>query len=323
MRTNSQPALGAFLGAVLIGSQILAAEAAELRFEHVMNIGTQGYGEGQFNYVEDFDMAIGDQHIIVTDASHAWVQVFDKTNGKFITRFAGKGDEKHQMEKPEGISVDPQGNIFVADYRTGEVKVYDRNYKWLRTFSEYGSEPGQNIKSEFSSIYDGRYYMAEAGNHRVSVWDLRGKFLFTFGKKGALPGQLNNPEAAKVNSEGKVYVSDLKNDRIQVFDLDGKFLFSWGSTGSGPGQFMVPAGISFDKEDNVYVTEIGNNRVQVFDKNGIFITKFGRKGSGDGEFGNLHGIYCDKVTGWLYIADTANNRVQVFRPAGSPSNLAN
>jgi DNA-binding beta-propeller fold protein YncE len=42
----------------------------------------------------------------------------------------------------------------------------------------------------------------------------------------------------------------------------------------------------------------------------------GKKGSGTGEFGNLHGIYCDKSTGWIYVADTANNRIQVFKPAG-------
>ncbi|MCP4403302.1 MAG: 6-bladed beta-propeller [bacterium] len=74
-----------------------------------------------------------------------------------------------------------------------------------------------------------------------------------------------------------------------------------------------PAGVGIDKDDNVYVTEIGNNRIQVFDKDGNFITMWGRQGSGDGEFGNLHGIIVDKETGWVYAADTANNRIQVFK----------
>lgn len=311
------PVFGAVVGAALVGSLAMTATAAEMRFEHVMSIGTQGNGLGQFGYVEDFDMAIDGQHILVTDASHAWVQVFDKTTGKFVSRFGGKGDDDANLEKPEGISVDPDGNIFVADYTTGDVKVYDKNYNWVKTFSEYGSEPGQNIKSEFTDIYNGRYYMPEAGNHRVSVWDLNGNFLFTFGGKGTANGQMNNPESAKFSSEGKMYVADLKNDRVQVFDAEGKFLFTWGATGSEPGQFKAPAGIAIDKNDNIYVTEIGNDRVQVFDKTGKFITKFGSKGSADGQFGNLHGMYCDKATGWLYIADTANNRVQVFKPVGS------
>jgi DNA-binding beta-propeller fold protein YncE len=289
------------------------AQASEVKFEHVLTIGSEGTGEGQFKYVEDFAFT-KDGQLLVTDAAHAWVQVFDKTTGKFIARFGGKGEDDKHLDKPEGIAVDPDGNVFVADYNTGFVKKYDKSYQWVLTFSEYGSEKGQNIKSEFMDIRDGKLYMPEAGNHRVNVFDLNGKFLFDFGALGKEPGQFNNPEAARFSSEGKLYVSDLKNDRIQVFDKDGKLLKTWGKTGSATGEFKSPAGVALDKNDNVYVTEIGNDRVQVFDKDGNFLAMWGKKGSGTGEFGNLHGILVDKATGLVYVADTANNRVQVFKP---------
>jgi len=259
-------------------------------------------------------MAIDGQHLLATDAAHAFVQVFGKTTGAFVSRFGGKGDDDANLEKPEGISVAPNGDIFVADYTTGDVKVYTKDYKWKQTFSEYGSEPGQNIKSEFTSIRNGKYYMPEAGNHRVSVWDLEGKFLFTFGKSGTAEGEFNNPESAKFASDGKLYIADLKNDRIQVYDDAGKFLFGWGKSGSGEGEFKAPAGIAIDAQDNIYVTEIGNDRIQVFDKTGKFLTMWGSEGKGDGQFDNLHGMFCDKSTGWLYIADTGNNRIQVYKP---------
>jgi DNA-binding beta-propeller fold protein YncE len=141
--------------------------------------------------------------------------------------------------------------------------------------------------------------------------------LFLFGGSGTAPGQLNNPEAAKANSEGKIYVADLKNDRIQVFDKDGKYLFMFGSSGSMPGQLKAPAGIAFDKKDNVYVTEIGNDRVSVFDKNGTFI---GQIVDEDTAFDNLHGIIVDKETGWVYVANSGHNRIDVFKPeTGSAS----
>lgn len=292
---------------------IAPVQAFAMKFEHVMNIGSQGSGEGQFKYVEDFALT-ADGKLLVTDAAHAHVQVFDKKTGKFIARFGGKGDEDANLEKPEGISVAPNGDIYVADYTTGYVKIYDKSYKWRKTFSEFGSKPGQNIKSEFTDIRDGKYYMPEAGNHRISVFDLEGKFLFQFGGNGTEPGKLNNPESAKFNSKGQLYVADLKNDRIQVFNADGKFLFTWGKTGSAPGQFKAPAGIGIDKDDNVYVSEIGNDRVQVFNKEGKYLTSWGKKGAGKGEFGNLHGLLVDRATGWVYVADTANNRIQVFKP---------
>jgi DNA-binding beta-propeller fold protein YncE len=309
----------AFPGAVAViatlsMSPVAALADSPLRFEHVMTIGTEGTGEGQFKYVEDFAFT-REGKLLVTDAVTAWVQVFDAASGKFISRFGGKGEDDANLDKPEGIAVDPDGNIFVADYNTGFIKKYDPAFRWLLTFSDYGSGPGQNQKSEFMDIGHGRLYMPEAGNHRVDVFDLAGKFLFSFGGLGNEPGKMNNPESAKFDSRGRLHVADLKNDRIQVFDKGGKLLGGWGSTGSEPGQLRTPAGIAIDAEDRVYVTEIGNDRVQVFDRDGKFLTTWGRKGSGKGEFGNLHGIVVERRTGTVFVADSANNRVQVFRPA--------
>ena len=287
--------------------------AAEPMFEHVMNIGTTGTGEGQFKYVEDFAIDAKGR-LLATDAAHAYVQVFDKTTGEFITRFGGKGDDDEHLEKPEGIAVNDEGHIYIADYTTGYVKIYDQDYEWVDTFSDYGSEPGENIKSEFCSIYNNLFYMPEAGNHRVSVFAMDGTFKFLFGESGTGDGQLNNPEAAKANSKGEIVVADLKNDRIQVFTHEGKFLRKWGCTGSELGQFKSPAGVGIDKDDNIYVTEIGNHRVQVFDAEGNFITAWGTEGSGNGQFGNMHGMMVDRETGWVYIADTANDRIQVYKP---------
>ncbi len=241
--------LAAVLGTALMVSGAIRGHAGESRFEHVMNIGSEGSGPGQFKYVEDFAFS-KDDHLLVTDAANSIVQVFDQTTGKYVSQFGGKGDGDENLEKPEGIAVDPEGNIFVADYTTGYVKIYDKNYQWQKTFSEYGEKPGQNIKSEFMDIYDGKLYMGEAGNHRVNVFDLQGKFLFTFGGNGTEPGKINVAEAAKVNSEGKVYVTDLKNDRVQVFDKEGTFIKLWGKTGSAPGEFKTPAGLAIDKHNN-------------------------------------------------------------------------
>jgi DNA-binding beta-propeller fold protein YncE len=301
---------------LLFGTSAPAADAP-LRFEYVLSIGSIGTEEGQFKYVEDFAFS-QEGHLLATDASHAWVQAFDKLTGQYVSRFGGKGDEDGNLEKPEGIAVDPSGNIFVADYTTGFVKKYDTGHRWISTFSDYGSGKGQTKKSEFMDIYDGKLFVPEAGNHRVSVFDLDGKFLHDFGKLGAELGALSNPEAAKVAPNGRLYVTDLNNDRVQVFDTKGNLLHSWGKSGSAYGEFKSPAGLAFDRNGNVYVTEIGNSRVQVFDQQGRFLTHFGKSGSSIGEFSNVHGIIVDPITGYVYVADTGNHRVQVFRPSSVP-----
>lgn len=88
--------------------------AEELQFEHVMNIGARGGGDGQFKYVEDFAFD-KNGNLLVTDAANSTIQVFNKTTGEFISKFGGKGDGDGNFEKPEGIAVAPDGAIFVAE----------------------------------------------------------------------------------------------------------------------------------------------------------------------------------------------------------------
>src|SRR5262249_29247523 len=52
-----------------------------------------------------------------------------------------------------------------------------------------------------------------------------------------------------------------------------------------------------------------------FSKDGTFITAWGKHGKGPGEFETPHGIALDSK-GRVYVADRANNRVQIFEPDG-------
>ena len=187
-----------------------------------MNIGSEGDGHGQFQVYRGLCLQ-QDGHLLATDAAHAWVQVFDQIAGKFMSRFGGKGDQdtistslKGSPSIPTAISSSP--TTAPASSRNTTL------LHWLKTFSEYGSEPGQNMMSEFMDIQDGRLYVPDIGNHRVNVFDLDGNPLFNFGESGSATGELNNPEAAKASSDGQLYVTDLKNNRMQVFDREGKFL---------------------------------------------------------------------------------------------------
>ena len=91
--------------ATILGAGIFAlaasGSAAAMSFEHVMNIGSEGTGEGQFKYVEDFDLSI-EGHLLATDAAHAYVQVFDKTTPGPIS--AGSAALRKQATFPRAPS---------------------------------------------------------------------------------------------------------------------------------------------------------------------------------------------------------------------------
>ena len=58
--------------------------------------------------------------------------------------------------------------------------------------------------------------------------------------------------------------------------------------------------------------ESNYGRIQMFTSDGQFITKFGETGSGDGQLSDPEGVGVDKESGAVYVADTGNNRIQLF-----------
>lgn len=136
------------------------------------------------------------------------------------------------------------------------------------------------------------------------------------------PGQFNLPQGVAVDTSGNIYATDSFNHRIQKFDSNGNFLLKFGSVGSGNGQFKFPSGVAVDTSGNIYVADNNNHRIQKFDSNGVFLLKFGTNGgngtsgSAEGQFNFPFGIAVNG-TGFIYVADTGNHRIQIFNSVGN------
>jgi DNA-binding beta-propeller fold protein YncE len=63
--------------------------------------------------------------------------------------------------------------------------------------------------------------------------------------------------------------------------------------------------------DNVYVTENDNHRIQKFTSDGEFLVSWGSEGTADGQFNRPEGVDVDPF-GRVLVADTGNNRIQIF-----------
>lgn len=63
----------------------------------------------------------------------------------------------------------------------------------------------------------------------------------------------------------------------------------------------------------MYLTDVNNNRIQKFTADGTFVTSWGSEGEGEGQISGSESIDVDSEDN-VYIADTGNFRIQVFRP---------
>jgi hypothetical protein len=122
------------------------------------------------------------------------------------------GTGPNTFDRPPGIAVAPNGDIFVSD----------------------GHSPNDH------------------NNARILKFDKDGKFIKSWGHMGSEPGNFNEPHDICIGgSENHVFVADRKNKRIQVFDQDGNFIAAWPQFGEPNSIFVgkddtIYAGVTFD-----------------------------------------------------------------------------
>lgn len=224
-----------------------------------------------------------------------------------------------QFEQPNGVAIDADGNIYIADRNNERVQKFDSSGDFLLKWGSSGTGDGQfspnNGAVDLAVDSDGNIWVIDRGNHRIQKFNSSGTFLLKFGSSGTGDGQFNQPTGITINSGDTIYVGDRLNERVQAFDKNGNFLFKWGGTaGSGDGQFASnngPVDLAVDSGGNVFVIDRGNHRVQKFTNKGVFLGKFGSSGSGASNFNQPNGISV-APDGTILIADRNNARVSIW-----------
>ena len=132
----------------------------------------------------------------------------------FHSSFGSKGREEGHFNKPEGISVDSNGHVLVADYR---IQVFTASGCHHSSITH--TTPGQRLQTPVSVAVgpDDWMYVVECSADRVLVFDENGKYIKSLGKKGDNDGEFIKPHCIAVSDEGCVYVSDTGNDRVKLF----------------------------------------------------------------------------------------------------------
>ena len=74
-------------------------------------------------------------NIVVADRGNHRVQVFDR-NGNFLSKFGEQGSLDHQLQYPEGLSINGNGDIIVADKGNKLIKIFSSSGEYLRKLNQ-------------------------------------------------------------------------------------------------------------------------------------------------------------------------------------------
>ncbi len=90
---------------------------------------------------------------------------------ELVRTFSGLGEENGQLWEPKGLAVDPNGDVYVADFNNSRVEVFSEKGEYLTQFGSFGTGSGQ-FQYPFGIALDprGNVWVADSGNDRIEEW---------------------------------------------------------------------------------------------------------------------------------------------------------
>lgn len=249
--------------------------------------------------------------VYVADADNGVVRRFGP-EGAPIATFGQKAQDvtniiqPGDLSYPVGLALDQDGRLYVSDVVSGHISLFDGDGRFLEYFVEHEGSDGPTDKPGALFFHRDLLYVSDLARHKVLALRKDGTLAQSYGLgKGSDPGQLSYPGSIWVDEMDAVYVADANNGRVQVFNREGSLLKTFGE-----GALDLPRGIAAADGGWLYVSTTLTHGVQVFTLDGEYLFTFGSSGSGPNELGFPNGIAI--ANNRLYVADRANNRVQVF-----------
>ena len=246
-----------------------------------------------------------------TPIAEPTVAVFDGASGKLLDQW-GAG----QMVMPHGLSIGPQGNVWITDAGREQVLRFTPQGKLTLTIGTRGvtGDDASHFGRPTDIAFLGDHVLVSDGylNARVAEYDLDGQFIGQFGSKGHDPGQFSVPHAIAVSGD-RILVADRENGRIEAFDRHGKLAADWTEPGRGHPYAVKPM------PDGEWLSLEGRDD---YDRQGIVLRLYGKDGQLERSFA-VASVPGDKSRGHdlavgpdgaIYIADVTGERVVKLAP---------
>ncbi|MCI5196623.1 MAG: hypothetical protein D3919_10430, partial [Candidatus Electrothrix sp. AW5] len=273
-----------------------------------------GAGKAAGNIAEGWSLS--DHHLLGIGAEYLYKgngSILENENSKIITTIAGTGGlfyngdnipaVEASLHLPEGMAMDQEGNIFIADTGNDRIRKVD------------GNGIITTVAGNSTNVYDSAGYSGDNGP--------------------ATEAKLNEPKGVAVDQIGNIFIADTGNRRIRKVDTAGIITTVAGngsrdySGDNGPAieAGLSAAGVAVDQAGNIFIADDDNRRIRKVDADGIISTI---AGTGDGGIaGNIgdndlateadlyfpRGVAVDQI-GNLFFTEYYGNRILKIDPTG-------
>ena len=276
----------------------------------------------------------------------------------YVTTYAGTGSPGFvngdtsvaSFNKPFGICIDPEGNIYLADAYNHCIRKIGIDGQ-VSVFAGTGSAgylDGPADEARFNQPInicldeEGNMFVSDFINQRIrkvssemEVTTIAGSGQAGYLEGPAAEAKFNYPRGICLDDTGNIYIGDSWNHRIRKISTDG-IVSTWAGGGTTIGvqsvgdyvdasdtaaRFYTPCEVSIDQYNNIFVADAYNHRIRKIDPTRMVSTIAGSGESGPDGGGFQNGIGTEamfkvptachvSLTGSIYVGDGENQRVR-------------
>lgn len=156
--------------------------------------------------------------LYVVDTKAHKVFVYDTITKKQLFNFGRPGDQEGEFNRPWGVCIDKNDDVYISDGINARVQVFDKNGKFISMFGKRGDKPGGFAQVKGIGIdSDSNIYVIDPLK-AIQVFDRQGQLLGLVGAPGTKGiGAMSLPMGLYVDKNDRIYVVDQMNRRFQVF----------------------------------------------------------------------------------------------------------
>ena len=205
-------------------------------------------------------IAIHGDNLYVTDiGAQAVFQFKIEADMRLVAKLGSRGSGVGQFYDPLGLSVSPNGDVFIADSRNDRIQVLDDSLHFQRSITHQTMEYPRDIKLTPDEVF-----VLCHVSPCILVFSHAGEKIRSLVTQG-VGMQIGSASFFCLDKKQNLLISDYVNSQVRIFSKEGTHLHTIGQPGQQAGMFYFPQGIVLTKNLKLIIVSWNDNySLQIF-----------------------------------------------------------